>query len=234
MLHLIRYNKLMRMAMGIFCIGLLYIILLVSTQQQLFWLLVLCVFVGLLALFAFVEEYRFKKTSTGEYIDLALLLEETKKMEHFFTMAGGEGKGLYEKAANLLDPQQDKEFLEDIFAIATVRNEAMHNDPKIKNAKDVIKHAKKINAFLEKNWIKKSYKMMRFFATVSLVITPLFLGFFGYTCYTHDAGKLLLIMILSYGFGSFVKDRLFVQHYLMVIVTIYGVLGYLLGGMCAN
>jgi len=83
------------------------------------------------------------------YKNLAKLIILTRKLEYKAEKLGGRGKGLYEKVASLED-RVSQECIKKTYEVATIRNNTMHGDPKIKDTKKLYQKINFITQELKK------------------------------------------------------------------------------------
>lgn len=84
------------------------------------------------------------------YNDLAIIVEETRKLETFLDKQGGEGKGLWEKSDNLKE-KLPSGITDRILCVALARNKAMHGSAQIDDIDLILNEIKFIQILLPLN-----------------------------------------------------------------------------------
>jgi len=83
-----------------------------------------------------------------KYYNLALLLEQTTKIESTLETLRGIGNGMYAKSEHLFNDLDDS-FKLKIIALAEIRNLSVHGSPKIDDLEDALKKSNEIIFILE-------------------------------------------------------------------------------------
>jgi hypothetical protein len=202
LLRLLYHNSLLRMALGISLYAVVIIILIVPIKFAVVSLKILFFFILFLVVLALIQELLFLRSKGAKYLDLALLLRETRELEHILTLFGAKGKGLYDKTVDLF--AEDEALLEEILMIANARNKAMHGDGRVENIKQLLKKSREIKRFFLSH-ISLVNKIFHYVADASVVLYSLYLTFVVYHTATHSIGKLLLALLLFFELNKFLR-----------------------------
>lgn len=155
------------------------------------------------------------------YKDLTKLLLVTKKIEAELESYGGYGKGMFEKAKSI-EAYLREGMLDDILLIADMRNKAMHGNPYIQNASEVLSKAKKIHKQLV-SMSSLSYKL-KYYSAHFIMFTILYIA--AKVIYMHfHLGAAFLSLVLGYMINKLVMNAFGYGGYIVLVCC--GVLGAL-------
>ena len=148
------------------------------------------------------------------YKDLTKLLLVTKKIEAELESYGAGGKGMFEKAKSI-EPYLKEGMLDEILLIADVRNKAMHGNPYIENANEILQKARKLHRQL-RSMSALSYKIKSFTANAMMYMLLYLLAKWVYENY-HLGGAFLSfvfgyminkVVMNSFGYGGYILSVL--------------------------